>query len=84
MKPFDAFFEEIQETLYLAGLTRDIISYQDVTVVAYLEQIARYRRDSERHEAKYGKATPTFNEDEIDIILMYEDNELSVGSYSDM
>ena len=84
-KPFDAFFEEIQETLFLAGLLkRDVISYQDVTIGAYLEQITRHRRDREKHEAEYGKATPTFNKDEIDIILMYEDDELSVGSYSDM
>ena len=81
-KPFNAFLEEIEETIRLAGLTRDVISYQGVTVDAYLEQIARYRRDRERHEAEYGEA-PAFNEDEIDIILMYEDDELSVGSYLD-
>ena len=63
-------------------MTRHAISYQDVMVGTYVEQIARHRRDRERHEAEYGKAS-TFGEDEIDIILMYEDDELSVSSYSD-
>ena len=80
---FDAFFEEIKETLRLAGLTRDVVYYQDITIGRYLKQIAWLRHKRENLEAKYGVPS-TFDEDELEIIKMFESDELSIDSYSDM
>ena len=71
----------MQETIRLAGLTKSIDDrYQDVTIGAYLEQIARFRCDHEKHEAYYG--LPKMSESEFVFILSMENNELSAGTLS--